>query len=224
MPTTKTGYTNLQRALDFVKNSSLDTKKFPFDQSIKVINSLESSSLKNADIEIRYRMGDGILLFYQGVSRALLLQAKSHIRMIAWDRRDDFSRKFLKLIKRHSDKFESAHHRGYHQWRICPAGANLFIEFLDDLPKPSSMQQSNLGMGHPRHFSAEIRRLAYDQFEKDGSNCPGFGRERHFIDIKEGDRIEYDHILPAAKGGSNSEFNVQVLCENCNRKKRDHIA
>jgi HNH endonuclease len=224
MPTTKTSYTHLQRALDFVNNSSLDSKKFPFDQSIKVINSLESLSLKNADIEMRYRKGDGILLFYQGVSRVLLLQTKSHIRMIAWDRGDIFSGKFLELIKRHSDKFESTHHRDYYQWRICPVGANLFIEFLDDLPKPSPMQQSNVSGRHPRYFPAEVRRLAYDEFEKDGSCCPGFGCERHYIDIKAGDRIEYDHILPAAKGGSNSYFNIQVLCGNCNRKKRDHIA
>lgn len=35
--------------------------------------------------------------------------------------------------------------------------------------------------------------------------------------------IEYDHIIPHAKGGSNTERNIQLLCESCNRKKSDKI-
>lgn len=31
--------------------------------------------------------------------------------------------------------------------------------------------------------------------------------------------LEYDHIIPLAKGGSNTERNVQLLCESCNRTK-----
>ncbi len=33
------------------------------------------------------------------------------------------------------------------------------------------------------------------------------------------ERLEFDHIIPVASGGSNTERNVQLLCEPCNRTK-----
>lgn len=35
--------------------------------------------------------------------------------------------------------------------------------------------------------------------------------------------LEFDHIVPVALGGSNSDLNVQTLCRRCNLKKRDSI-
>jgi hypothetical protein len=37
------------------------------------------------------------------------------------------------------------------------------------------------------------------------------------------ENLEYDHIVPLAKGGSNTARNVELLCEKCNRSKADKI-
>src|SRR6188472_695736 len=33
------------------------------------------------------------------------------------------------------------------------------------------------------------------------------------------ERLEYDHIIPVAKGGSNTARNIELRCEACNRRK-----
>jgi 5-methylcytosine-specific restriction endonuclease McrA len=37
------------------------------------------------------------------------------------------------------------------------------------------------------------------------------------------ERLEFDHIIPLAAGGSNTERNIQLLCEACNRSKGSTI-
>ncbi len=36
--------------------------------------------------------------------------------------------------------------------------------------------------------------------------------------------LHFDHIIPVAKGGGNSEANIQLLCQPCNLTKSDKIA
>jgi len=37
------------------------------------------------------------------------------------------------------------------------------------------------------------------------------------------EKIEYDHIIPIAQGGSNTARNIELLCERCNRSKGKSI-
>ena len=37
------------------------------------------------------------------------------------------------------------------------------------------------------------------------------------------EKLEFDHIIPVAEGGSSTERNIQLLCENCNRSKGKKI-
>lgn len=59
----------------------------------------------------------------------------------------------------------------------------------------------------PQHVQREVWR-------RDGGKC---------IECGSNERLEYDHIIPFSKGGSNTVRNIQLLCENCNRKKYNKI-
>jgi hypothetical protein len=37
------------------------------------------------------------------------------------------------------------------------------------------------------------------------------------------ENLEYDHIVPVSKGGGNTERNIELLCQNCNRSKSNRI-
>ncbi|MFT3894078.1 MAG: HNH endonuclease [Anaerolineales bacterium] len=47
-------------------------------------------------------------------------------------------------------------------------------------------------------------------WQRDGGRC---------VKCRSQVNLEYDHIIPVSKGGSNTARNIQLLCENCNRAK-----
>ncbi len=55
----------------------------------------------------------------------------------------------------------------------------------------------------PRHVKQYV-------WQRDGGRCAQCGSNK---------RVEYAYIIPVSKGGSNTEGNVQLLCEQCNDSK-----
>ena len=51
-------------------------------------------------------------------------------------------------------------------------------------------------------------------WRRDQGRCARCGRR---------ERLEFDHIVPVSRGGSNTERNIELLCEPCNRTKSDRI-
>lgn len=58
--------------------------------------------------------------------------------------------------------------------------------------------------------------LRYDVLRRDKYRCRACGR-----DSSHGVTLEIDHIIPVAKGGGTEFSNLQTLCFDCNRGKRD---
>jgi 5-methylcytosine-specific restriction endonuclease McrA len=67
-------------------------------------------------------------------------------------------------------------------------------------PKPS-----------PRHIPTQVKR---EVWIRDQSRCTQCGSK---------EKLEFDHIIPVSRGGSNTVRNIQLLCEGCNRKKSNNI-
>lgn len=62
-----------------------------------------------------------------------------------------------------------------------------------------------------RYISKSVQR---EVWRRDQGRC---------VECGSNELLEFDHIIPFSKGGSNTARNIQLLCENCNRKKQNRI-
>lgn len=62
-----------------------------------------------------------------------------------------------------------------------------------------------------RHIPRDVRQRVWQRY---GGRC---------AECNADDYLEFDHVIPVAKGGSNSDNNIQLLCRRCNLKKSDRI-
>lgn len=65
-------------------------------------------------------------------------------------------------------------------------------------PEPSSMRQP---------IPDDVKMFVW---QRDNGRCVKCGSQQN---------LEFDHIIPFSKGGSNTARNLQLLCEKCNRSK-----
>lgn len=87
----------------------------------------------------------------------------------------------------------------------------LFREWIISLFRrplfKKQLQQKGQRNGIPKEVQREVWR-------RDEGRCVECGSQKN---------LEFDHIIPISKGGSNTARNIQLLCEECNRKKSNKI-
>ena len=115
----------------------------------------------------------------------------------SFNKSDSYSEQEKKLlIKEHYFKQEKNFQRLQEEIKL--------FEKLESMKK-SEFQQSR------EPIPKEVR---FAIWRRDSGKCVKCGSNKN---------LEFDHIIPAAKGGSNTERNIQLLCEKCNREKSDKI-
>ena len=64
---------------------------------------------------------------------------------------------------------------------------------------------------HRHSIPTDLRRIVWN---RDDGKCVKCGSKEN---------IHYDHIIPVSKGGSTTEKNLELLCQQCNLSKSDRI-
>ena len=109
---------------------------------------------------------------------------------------------------------------------------NRLVKAIGDEPEEElALRVKHKVLSHEKALSKIQREVdAFENFEKLEANhrTPIPERVRMFVWQRDAgrcvtcgcqERLEYDHIIPLAAGVSNTERNIQLLCETCNRKK-----
>jgi hypothetical protein len=90
--------------------------------------------------------------------------------------------------------------------------AELASEIILTLIKKSNYHIfENSNLTQTRQIPPEVKRNVW---QRDAGKCVYCGAQEY---------LEFDHIIPHAKGGANTEGNIQLLCRRCNANKRDNI-
>jgi len=72
-------------------------------------------------------------------------------------------------------------------------------------------QESRAPIARRESIPEEVRMFVW---RRDQGRCVKCGSKEN---------LEFDHIIPVSKGGSNTARNIQILCQKCNREKGNKI-
>lgn len=78
------------------------------------------------------------------------------------------------------------------------------------LEKAHALQAMTEQLEQPRQRRGIPQQIRVAVWQRDSGRCVECGSQ---------DKLEFDHIIPVALGGANTDRNVQLLCQTCNRRK-----
>ena len=88
-------------------------------------------------------------------------------------------------------------------------GSAFMLSIVNPIDLVSNNTENQYQKRH--NLTSSVKREVWN---RDGGKCVKCGSRNN---------IEYDHIIPVSKGGSNTARNIELLCEKCNRKKSANI-
>lgn len=91
----------------------------------------------------------------------------------------------------------------YTEGRITQEVAKNALELFGPINNPTVFSRQSI--------SDDVKMFVW---QRDEGRCVKCGGQEN---------LEYDHIIPISKGGSNTARNIQILCEKCNRSKGANI-
>jgi hypothetical protein len=93
----------------------------------------------------------------------------------------------------------------------------LIIEAVDKERRKWESLERKFGSRESQNVAARPRipeSVRIEVWRRDGGKCARCASREN---------LEYDHIVPVSKGGSNTARNIELLCEKCNRSKGGNI-
>ncbi len=110
------------------------------------------------------------------------------------------------------------------KWKKCTWwGKKVYLEFCRECKeyKPKEDVQEHKMYIHEEDIQKQEKRsrrisqrVKNEVWRRDQGRC---------VKCESRLNLEYDHIIPFSKGGSNTARNIELLCEKCNRKKYNNI-
>jgi hypothetical protein len=180
----------------------------------QLLKELDSLQEKNSLVTLSFAT-DSLRVYFRGQLQFHIQGRKCRtIIWIPYTCNRDLAEEIQKLPKLFPDEMATI------SWGISEEGATWLLEYLSTNWQTATDAQFQEPIRHSRHIPGDVRQAVLSEFLASGRWCPGVAGITKRHRISETMRIEFDHILPHSVGGSNSYWNVQVLCADCNQMKR----
>lgn len=201
-----------------VLSKSLPRENFAtaFELTAKILKYFDELQITNPLVTLSFAT-DSLRVYYAGLLR-FHIQARTG-RVIIWIPHA-YSQELSKEIQTLQNLFPTI--LPTVSWEITEEGLNFLKNYIANhwIMSFDTIDSQYNQKKHSRYISGEVRQAVLTDFLQNGKWCAGVHGLTKRHKVSDDTRLEFDHILPHAHGGSNGFWNIQILCEECNRLKR----